>query len=375
MSEMTAIERVNKHVNLQKPDRVGIAPFGEFYYARLEGMTIAEVLMDPWKADEAFEKGFKRHGGLDMAEVGFLLAMYMNPIPDMFSTFYLDWHLPGREFPPEAEPNLNERSRDNPLMTEKDYDLILKDGFHRFFSFRRAGVSDLGLMMAAAAQSPAIVQKWYEQYKVPTMVDGSISEPFGWLSRLRGTTNFLLDLRRYPEKVLEVLDIACDGLIAAGLALADMVQAKTIILGALGAADMISPQMTAKFQLPFLVRAANAAVERGLRIQYHFDTNWTPLLPELKALPPKSGFLHLDERTDIVQAKKILGDHLCLLGNIKPSQLTFGKVVEIENEVKRIIDNCAGNGGLIISAELASDNKFELVDAMVQTTKKYGVYR
>ena len=120
MSEMTAIERIHKHVNLQKPDRVGIAPFGEFYYARLEGMTIAEVLMDPWKADEAFEKGFKRHGGLDMAEVGFLLAMYMNPVPDQFSTFYVDWHLPGREFPPEAEPNLNERSRENPLMTEKD---------------------------------------------------------------------------------------------------------------------------------------------------------------------------------------------------------------------------------------------------------------
>ena len=374
MAEMTAIERVNKHVNLVKPDRVGIAPFGEFYYARMVGMTIADVLMDPWKADAAFEEGYKRLGGLDMAEVGFLLAMYMNPIPDQFSTFYVDWHLPGREFPPEAEPNLNERSREDPLMTADDYDLILKHGFHRFFSFRRAGAADLGLMGAAMGQTPPIVKKWYEQYKVPTMVDGSISEPFGVLSRLRGTTNFLLDLRRYPDKVLEVMDIACDGLIAAGLALADMVQARTVILGALGAADFMSPQMAAKFQLPFLVRAAHAAVEHGLRVQYHFDTNWTPLLPELKALPPKSGFLHLDERTDIVEAKKVLGDHLCLLGNIKPSQLTFGTVREIENEVKRIIDGCAGNGGLIVSAELASDNKFELLNAMVQTTKTYGVY-
>ena len=38
------------------------------------------------------------------------------------------------------------------------------------------------------------------------------------------------------------------------------------------------------------------------------------------------------------------------------------------------IDGCAGGGGLIISAELAADNRFELVDKMIQTVKTYGVY-
>ncbi|MBC7262130.1 MAG: hypothetical protein H5T63_08955, partial [Chloroflexi bacterium] len=305
MAEMTAIERVNKHLNLEQPDRVGIAPMGEFYYAGLAGMTVADVLMDPWKADQAFEYGFKKHGGFDMAEVGFLLAMYLNPIPDMFSTYYLEWHLPGREFPPDTEPNLNERSRENPLMTEKDYDLILKEGFHRFFSFRRAGIMDLGLVGAMVPQTALIARKWWEQYQVPTMIDASMSEPVGWLSRLRGTTNFLLDVRRYPEKMLEVLDVTCDGLIAAALNLAEMVQAKTLILGCLGSADLWSPKMFEKFQLPFILRAANAAVAAGYRLQYHFDTNWTPMLEYPKELPPKSGFLHLDERTDIIKAKKV----------------------------------------------------------------------
>lgn len=374
MAEMTAIERVNKHINLEQPDRVGIAPMGEFYYAGLAGMTVAEVLMDPWKADEAFEYGFKKHGGFDMAEVGFLLAMYLNPIPDMFSTYYLEWYLPGREFPPDTEPNLNERSRENPLMTEKDCDLILKAGFHRFFSFRRAGISDLGLVGAMVPQTAAIARKWWEQYQVPTMIDASMSEPVGWLSRLRGTTNFLLDVRRHPEKMLEVLDMTCDGLIAAALSLAEMVQAKTLILGCLGSADLWSPKMFEKFQLPFILRAANAAVAAGYRLQYHFDTNWTPMLEYLKELPPKSGFLHLDERTDIVKAKKVLGDHLCLFGNLKPSLFKFGTEEEVEREVKRIIDGCAEGGGLIISAELTVDSRFELVDKMIQTTKTYGVY-
>jgi hypothetical protein len=375
MSALTAIERVDKHANLEEPDRVGIAPMGEFYYAALAGMTIEEVLMDPWKADEAFELGFEQHGGFDMSEVGFLLAMYLSPTPDIFSTFYFDWHLPGRERAPDAIPNLNERARDNPLMTEDDYDLILKDGLHRFFSFRRAGAADMGLLAAKTPQTAEIARKWWEERQVPTMVDAALNNPFTLLSQLRGSTNFMLDLRRQPDKMLEVLDVVADGVIAAGLALAEMVNARTVILGAVrGSADFISPKMFEKFCLPFLVRAAYAAVEAGMRLQYHFDTNWTPMLEYFKELPPNSGFLHMDERTDIFEAKKILGDHLCLFGNLKPSLFTLGTEAEVEREVKEIIDGCGAGGGLIVSAELTADSRFELVDQMIQTTKTYGAY-
>ena len=374
-STMTAIERIDKHVNLEQPDRVGIAPFGEFYYGSLIGMSIEDMLMDPWKADEAFETGFEKHGGLDMAEVGFLLAMYLSPTPDIFSTFYFDWHLPGRERDPFDIPNLNERARENPLMTEDDYDTILKHGLHRFFSFRRAGVADLLDLIQAMPETAKIAHKWREQYQVPTMVDAAINTPLTLLSQLRGSTNFMLDLRRRPDKVLETLDVVCDGVIAAGLALAELVQAKTVILGEVrGSADFISPKMFEKFCLPFLVRTAWAAVEAGLRIQYHFDTNWTPMLEYFKELPPKSGYLHLDERTDILKAKEILGDHLCLLGNLKPSLFTLGTEDEVERQVKTIIDGCGAGGGLIVSAELTADSRFELVDKMIQTTKTYGVY-
>jgi hypothetical protein len=375
MMSMTAIERIDKHVNLEQPDRVGIAPFGEFYYGSLIDMSIEDMLMDPWKADEAFEVGYKKHGGFDMAEVGFLLAMYLNPTPDIFSTFYFDWHLPGRERDPYDIPNLNERARENPFMKAEDYDLLMKHGLHRFFNFRRAGVGDLGLLGQTMPDLAKIANKWREEYKVPTMVDAAINTPFTVLSQLRGSTNFMGDLRRYPDKVLAALDMLADGVIAAGLALAEMTQAKTVIIGAVrGSADFISPKMFEKFCLPYMVRAAHAAVEAGLRIQYHFDTNWTPMLEYFKDLPPKSGYLHLDERTNIFKAKEILGDHLCLLGNLKPSLFTLGTEEEVERQVKEIIDGCAAGGGLIISAELTADSRFELVDRMIQTTKEYGVY-
>jgi uroporphyrinogen-III decarboxylase len=236
-------------------------------------------------------------------------------------------------------------------------------------------MGDLLSLVQAMPETAKIAHKWREQYQVPTMVDAAINTPFTLLSQLRGSTNFMLDLRRYPDKMLEVLDVVADGVIAAGLNLADMVQAETVILGAVrGSADFISPKMFEKFCLPYLVRAAHAAAAHGLRIQYHFDTNWTPMLEYFKELPPKSGYLHLDERTDILQAKKVLGDHLCLLGNLKPSLFTLGTPADVEREVKTIIDGCAAGGGLIVSAELTADSRFELVDTMIQTTKTYGVY-
>lgn len=375
MAGMTAIERVDKHINLEEPDRVAIAPYGGYYYATLAGMSMEEFLLDPHKSEEAFEYGFKRHGGLDMAEVGVDVSNHLDPAPNSFSTYYLDWRLPGRERAPDAIPNLNERAKEDPLMTEEDYDLVLKEGFHRFFSFRRAGVGDLHLIGSGTQEILDIRRKWRENYQVPSQADSIIEEPFNILSHLRGSTNFVLDLYRRPEKVKAVCEHTCDGFIAAGLNLAEVLEAKTLIMGSSRAsADFMSPKMFEKFYLPFMIRVAYAAVEAGYRLEYHMDLNWTPMLEYFKELPPKSGYLHLDERTDIFEAKRILGDHLCLKGNLKPSLFVFGTEEEVEREVKQIIDGCAAGGGLIISAELTADSKFELVDKMIQVTKTYGTY-
>jgi hypothetical protein len=39
-----------------------------------------------------------------------------------------------------------------------------------------------------------------------------------------------------------------------------------------------------------------------------------------------------------------------------------------------MLPSFAWAGGLIISAELAADSRFKLVDTMVQTAKRYGRY-
>jgi hypothetical protein len=74
-------------------------------------------------------------------------------------------------------------------MKVEDYDLLLSKGMHRFFTFRRAGLEDLALLMQALSEMGATAQKWRGQYQVPTMVDGAIGTPLILLSQLRGSTN------------------------------------------------------------------------------------------------------------------------------------------------------------------------------------------
>lgn len=377
MAEMTSIERVNKAMNLEEPDRVPCAPLVGYYAAAAAGMTIQEVFYDPDKAEKAWEITYKKHGSaFDMASPINWFPMHLLTYPDMFSTYFVDWSLPGRERGENYIPNLKERAREDPVMRESDYDLIIEHGVYHLFSLRRAGLSEFMHPLQIIPQFNKYNKKWREEYKVPTMIDHGINGPFDVLSVLRGSTNFMIDLHKRPEKVQAAIEAMQDGLIAGHIDICKRKKAVTTILGAArGSADFISPKMFEKLVLPFLVRASHALVEAGFRVQYHFDTNWTPMLEYFKELPPKSGFLHLDERTDIFKAKEILGDHLCLLGNLKPSLFSFGTPQEVERQTREIIEKCAPGGGLIISAEFPDlETKPELVQAMVDATLKYGVY-
>lgn len=377
MKTMTSKERIEKAVNLEEADRVPCAPLVGYYIAAAADMTPEDVLFDPEKAEQAWEITYKKHGSaFDLSSPSSFFVTHIDVYPNMFSTYYLDWSLPGRERSADSIPNLKERASEEPVMKESDYDKLIDDGFYRFFSLERAGLSDIFYPMQAGTYYKKYNKKWREEYQVPTLIDGSINTPFDVLSVLRGSTNFMIDLYKRPDKILAAIESMQDGMIAAGLEVAKMSGAETILLGAArGSADFISPKMFEKFVLPFMVRASHALNEAGYRIHYHFDTDWTPMLEYFKEFPAKSGFLHIDERTDIFKAKEVLGNHLCLLGNLKPSLFSFGTPEEVMQQTRAIIEKCAPGGGIILSSELPDmETKPECVQAMVDAVLQYGSY-
>ncbi|MHA1677752.1 MAG: uroporphyrinogen decarboxylase family protein, partial [Promethearchaeota archaeon] len=126
---------------------------------------------------------------------------------------------------------------------------------------------------------------------------------------------------------------------------------------------------------PYFKKTISTYVKKGYIVQMHMDTNWTDRLHYFRELPKGKLYLHIDERTDIFKAKEILGDHICIEGNLKPSLFTVGTPNLIEKKVREIIDKCADGGGLMVGSEIPDDAKLENVKAMIDTCKKYGQYR
>ncbi len=374
---MTSIERVLTAINLKEPDRVPVWPLIDFLPVKYYDVTAQEMIEDPDKSQKAYEWIYHKLGGYDIAMAGGGMYMqYINPFPDFFSVYYLDWRLPGRMLDVNASPQLVEQSLSNPFITEQDYDKIIEHGLLWLANFRRAGMKDMQRLGKIGAKVAENTVKWWTHFKVPTFNDGAAIPPFDLLSVFRGSTNFMKDIYRYPDKIKEVSDFLIDNLILMGEYGVSMSQGKTILVGAARAsADFVSIKHFEELFWPYFKKMVSKYVNDGFIVQLHMDTNWTDRLHYLRELPKGKIYMHMDERTDIFKAKEILGDHICIQGNLKPSLFTLGTPAMVEKQTKEIIDKCAEGGGLFVGSEIPDNAKLENLKAMINTCKTYGVYR
>ena len=75
------------------------------------------------------------------------------------------------------------------------------------------------------------------------------------------------------------------------------------------------------------------------------------------------------------KAKEILGDTVCLKGNVPLSLLIAGKPDDVKAYCRKLIDVVGAGGGFIMdSSTVIDDAKPENVKAMFDFTKEYGVY-
>ena len=66
--------------------------------------------------------------------------------------------------------------------------------------------------------------------------------------------------------------------------------------------------------------------------------------------------------------------HLCIMGDIPASILQVGTVQDVKDYCKKLIDECGKDGGFILSNMPMDYARPENVKAMVDFTRKYGVY-
>ncbi len=114
-------------------------------------------------------------------------------------------------------------------------------------------------------------------------------------------------------------------------------------------------------------------VKHGLTPLLHMDSDWTDFLPYFKELPARKCILNLDGTTDIFKAKELLGDHMCLMGDVPATLLKLGSPEEVDTYCERLIKEVGAGGGFILSSgcSVPIDARPENVKAMLQSVQHH----
>ena len=196
-----------------------------------------------------------------------------------------------------------------------------------------------------------------------------IQAPFRHASMLRGFEDLMRDLYKRPDRAKELLEITTLSQIYYGIACvhagADVVQ----ISDPSSSGDAVSSKVWEEFGLPYTKRVVDALKKMGVKITMHICGDTNDRLESL-ALTGVDG-LSLDHKVDFAYAKKVLGDKVCLIGNLNPTDtLVFKDADEVYEEARALISaigpyNFILSSGCSIPAIAPPEN----IEAMVRAAK------
>ena len=91
------------------------------------------------------------------------------------------------------------------------------------------------------------------------------------------------------------------------------------------------------------------------------------MLKFFKNFPRQSCIVELDGDTDIFKTREILGDHLCIKGDVPARLLAFGTREEVTDYCYNLIQKIGKDGGFILSSgcKVPVNAKVENVKAIV----------
>jgi Uroporphyrinogen-III decarboxylase len=403
-------KRVSDAVALKKPDRVPIMVMFGFFPAKYMGMTIEDLMYDPekvwsaqWKVMMDFEQDMEQnpyplrftgplldaldckqlkwpgHGVASDVSYQFVEGEYMKA--DEYDHYLLDpTDFMVRKYWPRVFGNLKGLEKLPPLHNIITYSIGMPTGFAAFSSpevilaldtFKKAGEKSLQLAQYARKFSEKMKEAGF-----PTQTGSICQAPFDTLGDyLRGTRGLMLDMYRRPDKVLKVceklldfmLENAVNGAKATG-------NPRVFIPIHKGIDGFMSEEQFKKFFWPTLRELFVKLIENGLTPCPLWEGNCTSRLEIIKDIPAGKA-MYAFESTDIFKAKKILGDSVCIRGNVPISIMATGTPDDVRACCKKLIDEVGRDGGYIMDTSTGLDDaKLENVKAMFEFTKEYGVY-
>lgn len=403
-----SITRLKDAVQLKQPDRVPVVLFPSMYPYAYGGITIEEAMYDYDKCTTAYKKFVLDFGGdLHFGAAG--------PGPGKFYET-LDYKLyswPGHGVAPEHSYQCNE----DEYMKAEEYDLLITDPsfyFRNFYLPRVFGALEgwsmlppltgiLEMYGVAFNFIPYALPPVQETYKAlfeagaeamkwagaigavngelatlgfPNVLGGFTKAPFDTIGdTLRGTKGIIMDMYRCPDKLHKALEALTPIMIGLGLGAAQQTGNPFIFMPLHKGADgFLSDDQFKEFYWPTLKAVMEGLIEGGCIPLPAAEGGYNSRLEVIRDLP-KGKTLWLIDQSDMAKAKDIVGDRLCLMGNVPSSLINLGTPEEIKDYCKTLIDTAGKGGGFILSnGSFFDEAKPENLHAMIDFTREHGVY-
>ena len=361
------LARTLNAVAMKPVDKIPMSYNGPAYLARESGMTIGEFVHDFPKATEAAVDFCRRHPGIDSIH---------SPImePRALSTLWLaPSKVPGEELPDNELWQVEEQE----IITFEDYETIVKEGYGPWADrVMRERLGDpLGKMMPYIQYMPTCLDTM-KTAGMPVLNQANAGAPFEHLCGGRTLMQFFVDIIEEPELVKAALDSAMAFERANYTATLEAAKPLGVWVGGWRAApELMGHDMWMEFAWPYIKEMVEITLAHGVLPILHFDSCWDRELETLKELPARKCLLMLDGTTDIRKARNVLGDHMCIMGDVPAQLLAFGSEDEVYNYTTKLIDDIGPKTGFIVSSgcDTPLNARPENVAAMIRATEEFAV--
>jgi hypothetical protein len=404
-------KRVMDAIALKTPDRVPFFPCCNLMAVKYGGITPAQAFYD---YDAWFEANAKMNLDLVPDIYWPAMAAYPGRSFDAVKLRQLKW--PGGGGAPDHS-GIQYTNRE--YMKADEYDRFLDDPtdyFIRCYLPRVFGslepLRDMpyfptlfyagyrGAMTCAALADPAYVKAIEDFYKaalesgeyfakmarfdqrmaglgLPVAFAGaSCWAPFDVFADVhRGMRGVMMDLYRQPDKLLAAIAKITPAILQGAIATAKRSRVKRVFIPLHWGADgFMSDDQYRKFYWPGLKDILLGLIDEGLTPCPFFEGEYTSRLKWLAELP-KGKILGWFDRVDMVKAKAMLKDVMCIGGNMATSVLQYGPAERVREQTRILIETAGRGGGFIMASRSVLDEADpRLVKVWAEATREYGRY-
>jgi uroporphyrinogen-III decarboxylase len=211
----------------------------------------------------------------------------------------------------------------------------------------------------------------------PLIESATALAPFDFFADyFRGSKGIMLDMYRRKELLLAAMEKAARLIPEPAIATAKRSRCNIVFIPLHWPGDgLMSPAQFQTFYWPPLRKVVMALIDAGLVPCMLWEGECTARLEHIADIP-RGKCIYFFERTDVFKAKQVLGDIVCIRGNVPASMLTTGSPDAVRAYCRRLIEEVGRGGGLIVDGGIGipDESKAENVQAMFAATREYGAY-